>query len=62
MIVQPKTVVNLPFLSIRLLVQPNRYNESFLFTNWTGGKEYSAERPEEYSCDAQSLSIPVRKC
>ncbi|MEK9553805.1 MAG: hypothetical protein VW446_11130, partial [Alphaproteobacteria bacterium] len=46
----------------RLLVQPNRYNESFLFTNWAGGKEYSAERPEEYSCDAQSLSIPVRKC
>ena len=45
----------------RLLVQPNRNNESFLFTNWAGEKEYSAERPEEYSCDSQSPSIPVGK-
>jgi len=46
----------------RLLVQPNRNNESFLFTNWTGEKEYSAQGPEEYSCDSQSPSIPVGKC
>ena len=45
----------------RLLGQPNRNNESFLFTNWAGEKEYSAERPEEYSCDSQSPSIPVGK-
>jgi hypothetical protein len=45
----------------RLLVQPNRNNESFLFTNCVGGKEDSAERPEEYSCDSQSPSIPVGK-
>ncbi len=43
-------------------MQPNRNNESFLFTNWAGEKEYSAERPEEYSCDSQSPSIPVGKC
>ena len=43
----------------RLLAQPNRKNESFLFTNWAGRKEYSAERPEEYSCNSQSPSIPV---
>ena len=46
----------------RLLVQPNRINQSFLFTNWAGGKEYSAEDPEEYSCDSQSQDIPVGKC
>ena len=46
----------------RLLVQPNRINQSFLFTNWAGGKEYSAEDPEEYSCDSQSQNIPVGKC
>ena len=45
----------------RLPVQPNRNNESFLFTNWAGEKEYSADRPEEYSCDSQSPSIPVGK-
>jgi hypothetical protein len=43
-------------------VQLNRNNESFLFTNCAGGKEYSAERPEEYSCDSQSPYIPVGKC
>ena len=43
-------------------MQPNRNNESFLFTNWAGGKEYSAERPKEYSRDSQSPSIPVGKC
>ena len=47
---------------LRLLVQPNRNNESFLFTNWAGGKEYSAQSPEEYSCDSQSPSIPFGKC
>ena len=46
----------------RLLGQPNRNNESFPFTNWAGGKEYSAERPKEYSCDSQIPSIPVGKC
>ena len=46
----------------QLLAQPNRNNESFLFTNWAGGKEYSAERLEEYSCVSQSPSIPVGKC
>ena len=46
----------------QLLAQPNRNNESFLFTNWAGGKEYSAERLEEYSCDSQIPSIPVGKC
>ena len=46
----------------RLLGQPNRNNESFLFTNWAGGKEYLAERPEEYSCDSQIASVPVGKC
>ena len=46
----------------RLLVQPNRNNESFLFTNWAGGKEYSAECPEEYRCDSQSPPIRVGKC
>ena len=45
----------------RLLVQPNRNKESFLFTNWAGGKEYSAERPDEYSCDSKSPSIPIGK-
>ena len=46
----------------RLPVQPSRNNESFLFTNWAGEKEYSAGRPEEYSCDSQSPSIPLGKC
>ena len=45
----------------RLLVQPNRNNEGFLFTNWAGGREYLVERREEYNCDSLSPSIPVGK-
>ena len=33
-----------------------------MVTEFSGANSLSAERPEEYSCDAQSLSIPVRKC
>ena len=47
---------------LRLLVQPNRNNQLFLFTNWAGGKEPSAEDPSQYSCDSQSQAIPHDKC
>ena len=33
-----------------------------MVTEFSGANILSAERPEEYSYDAQSPSIPVRKC
>lgn len=46
----------------RLLVQPTRNNQSFLFTNWAGGKEYSAEDPEDYYCDTDDPNVPASWC
>ena len=46
----------------RVLVQPTRNDQSFLFTNWAGGKEYSAEDPEDYYCDTGDPNIPANWC
>jgi len=45
---------------LRLLVQPTR-NDSFLFTNWAGGKE-NTWGSKEYSCDSQDRNTPYDKC
>ena len=46
----------------RLLVQPTNNSQSFLFTNWAGGKEYSAEDPRDYRCDTGDPNIPASWC